>query len=380
MDSLHELLVNIDAILQKEKTSKEESLRRGERFNVFQICGVDHYEVMHSTILASILNPDGSHGQRDKFLKIFLSVVDDKIGIDSSSCSVFTEYVTDEGRIDILIEDNKGKGIIIENKVYAADQDRQLIRYDDFSKKKYGEGHYAIYYLTLDGHEASEGSGKGVAYFRISYSSHILAWLEECIKESVATPLVHETLIQYKNHIKQLTNQDMDTYIKEELLEQMANNASAVAAILTEQEEYKRFVFNKYVIESPILKEFCKEKDLIFVQSQMFVGGSGKGFYFHKPKWKSAAIWFYTDRSGEWDFYWGISHYDKELDVKEVKLDCFSNAPTNYWPYGWEYLNKYRNWDWNTYAEMVNGNFSKYVKELVLLAIEEIEKKSIHMP
>ena len=33
----------------------------GARFNVFGLCGVDHYENTHSNIIAEFLNPKGSH-------------------------------------------------------------------------------------------------------------------------------------------------------------------------------------------------------------------------------------------------------------------------------------------------------------------------------
>ena len=210
---------------------------------MFQICGVDHYEIMHSAIIASFLNPKGNHGQKDKYLKAFISIVDDETGIETSSCSVYTEYVTNEGRIDILIEDKKGKAIIIENKVYAADQWEQLKRYDEFSKGKYGDGNYAIYYLTLNKHDASKDSGDGIKYIRISYKEHILKWIEDCTKESATTPLIRETLIQYRNHIKQLTNQDMDTINKEALIDTMIKNPEEIAVLFSMQEDYKKTCF-----------------------------------------------------------------------------------------------------------------------------------------
>ena len=71
MDNIQNLLNSVNAILREEKVKKEESLRRGERFNMFQVCGVDHYEVMHSAIIASFLDPKENHGQKDKFLKLF---------------------------------------------------------------------------------------------------------------------------------------------------------------------------------------------------------------------------------------------------------------------------------------------------------------------
>ena len=249
MEKLKELLNDVNAILREEKIKKEESLRRGERFNMFQVCGVDHYEVMHSAIIASFLDPKGNHGQKDKYLKAFISIVDDKTGIETSSCSVYTEYVTNEGRIDILIEDKRGKGIIIENKVYAADQCEQLKRYDKFSKDKYRKGNYAIYYLTLDKHEASNSSAGEVAYNCISYGEHILNWIEECIKESATTPLIRETLIQYSNHIKQLTNQDMDTINKEKLVEILKKNLSEAVNILSLESEIRKEVRRVYIMK-----------------------------------------------------------------------------------------------------------------------------------
>lgn len=379
MEEVNRLLDSVNAILREEKIKKEESLRRGERFNVFEICGVAYYEVMHSTIIASFLDPNGSHGQKDIFLKLFLGVVGDETNIDTSCSSVYTEYVIEDGRIDILLEDNKGKGIIIENKIYASDQDKQLIRYNSFAQVKYKNG-YTIYYLTLTGNDASNNSAEGVVYKKISYTNHVLSWVEDCIKESSTTPLIRETLVQYRNHLKQLTNQDMETNNKEKLLQEMTNHADAVALIGSSLEDYKKYVFKKYVEESNIIIDFCKKHGLLFKQFRLFDVKGGKGFYFHKSEWKSAAIWIYTDKSGEWEFYWGISDYADKLEVSYQKMDCFSNPSTEHWPYGWEYLKKYRVWDWNAYTEMVNGNFANYLVELVSKALEEIERKKLPMP
>ena len=144
---LHDLLNVVNGILQQEKIKKEESLKRGERFNMFATLGVAHYEVTHSAIIASFLDPKESHGQGDKYLRVLLNVIDSRIMPDTSNASVYTEYSMNDGRIDILIEDNFGHGIIIENKIYACDQDKQLIRYNSFARTKYGSGNYSIYYL-----------------------------------------------------------------------------------------------------------------------------------------------------------------------------------------------------------------------------------------
>ena len=42
--------------------------RTGSAFNVFNICGIDHYETKHSAILAALLDPSGAHGLGPEFL------------------------------------------------------------------------------------------------------------------------------------------------------------------------------------------------------------------------------------------------------------------------------------------------------------------------
>lgn len=380
MENLQNLLNSVNAILREEKVKKEESLRRGERFNVFQICGVDHYEVKHSAIIARILDPQGNHGQKDKFLKIFLQTIKDSTGMDTSSCRVNTEYVTNEGRIDILIEDKKGKGVIIENKVYASDQSEQLKRYDKFSKEKYRVGQYTIYYLTLDEHYASDDSGEGINYTRISYKEHILNWIGECIKESATTPLIRETLIQYSNHIKQLTNQDMDTKNKEALIEMMVNNSEAIAALFSVQEEYKKYAFENYV--KPSFERFCKEENLLYGECNLFAYGIEKGFYFRRKEWDIFAIWIYSEnKRSNSGFYWGISNYKGDAIKLESSSYHIGGKKELIWPYGRANLERYDNWDdMNTVAAMINGEFSKYVMDVVRKALKDIDEKQIHIP
>lgn len=103
--------------------------------------------------------------------------------------------------------------------------------------------------------------------------------------------------------------------------------------------------------------------------------------YFHKKEWEHSAIFFYAERTTERDFYWGISNYSGgKLTVSQTKLDCFHCKPNEYWPYGWEYLSKYRDWDMNTIAEMINGHYMDYITKLVLTVVGEIDKKGLPMP
>lgn len=101
--------------------------------------GVAHYEVTHSKIIAGFLKPQGSHGQGDLFLRLFLQTIEknNKIDMDTSNAKVYTEYGKGvDGRLDIFIE-NGSHSIIIENKIYARDQGEQLSRYGKFASDQY---------------------------------------------------------------------------------------------------------------------------------------------------------------------------------------------------------------------------------------------------
>ena len=99
----------------------------GERFNLFDILHVGHYEVRtHSPLLAELLNPHGSHGQGAVFLKHFLTEVEIQ-DFDAESARVFPEVSIGElGRLDIVITDKDRRSIFVENKIYAGLQERQL--------------------------------------------------------------------------------------------------------------------------------------------------------------------------------------------------------------------------------------------------------------
>ena len=68
MNNLSSLLNRAAILLERNKAVIAEARHRGEEFNVFHLCKVDHYENCHSAILAEFLDPNGSHGQGDTFL------------------------------------------------------------------------------------------------------------------------------------------------------------------------------------------------------------------------------------------------------------------------------------------------------------------------
>jgi len=198
----------------------------GEDFNIFSVLRKENCEVSHSRIIAELLNPKGSHSQGVTFLKEFVKVVGDGISefdIDDAAVVEVEKYIGDKtdsegGRIDILIKDRHGRLIIIENKIWAGDQGKQLYRYNQYGKKS-GEK-CEILYLTLNGKDPSDyslGVDNGIQFTNISYEVHITKWLESCHKETSSFPIIRETITQYLNLVKDLTNQGVNMNECEEI-------------------------------------------------------------------------------------------------------------------------------------------------------------------
>ena len=134
----------------------------GENFNIFSIMSMESDEVFtHSAIIAELLNPKGSHSLGTQPLKLFYKIVlnIEKFpeNIEQHIC-IKEEYIgliTDDktgGRLDIVVKDSSGNGLVIENKIYAGEQPDQLKRY----KNKYGNA--TLLFLTLKGDESKQAS------------------------------------------------------------------------------------------------------------------------------------------------------------------------------------------------------------------------------
>ena len=124
------------------QAQQEERNRKGENYNLFSILSIERYELKHSALIANLLDPKGSHGCGDAFLRAFFEIALKDLAYPFEDCTPphsYTEYYTGPiagdtgGRIDILVKSSH-YGLIIENKIYAGDQDKQLTRYDNYGR------------------------------------------------------------------------------------------------------------------------------------------------------------------------------------------------------------------------------------------------------
>ena len=275
MENLQKFLDEVKLIWKKSEVEKAEAHKRGEHFNIFNVLDLTTDETRtHSAFIAELLDPNGSHGLGDQFLQSFVNTIDclKSWHFDTQSARVHKELsiggknedCSEGGRIDIVVESN-GKAIIIENKIYAGDQEKQLVRYYNYGTKNYSNG-IRLLYLTLNGDDASEYSHEKLVvnedYYAIAYNHEISDWLQRCIEFSARQPLVRETLIQYQNLINQLTMNNMDKNSQEELLKLMSDpkNIDSICSILNLEAKWREQIFNSYVLTP--LKEKFKELDI----------------------------------------------------------------------------------------------------------------------
>ncbi len=231
----------------------------GEDFNIFSIMSMESDEVFtHSALLAELLNPNGSHGLGCKALQLFMQQFldpDYKMNFHNAICKKedhigFTNAnKTEGGRVDILVKDSEGNVIIIENKIYAAEQLNQLARY----KKQYPQAE--LFYLTLDGKESDQniaGDDIPKIYRNLSYGKDIIPWISSCAELAYNKPMLREVLNQYIFLLKKLTNQTTNSEMADQLTEIIEGNFPASLEI------YRNFenVLNK--LKGELLDDFSK--------------------------------------------------------------------------------------------------------------------------
>jgi hypothetical protein len=212
---------------------KYSSIYSENSFNIFRILKKGSDEVnVHSNFISELLNPKGSHGKRDVFLKFF---VENILNIPYSNLGRHILTKPEHQKIDIYIEFDKAV-FIIENKIYAKDRDKQLMSYHDYAKQK----RKSIYvsYLTLHKTEPSKDSLGDLSIedvILISYKNEIIKWLSFCIKESTLNPQLRESISQYLDLVKILIGQSMREEKMQEIINILKKGDNAKNALQIQQ-------------------------------------------------------------------------------------------------------------------------------------------------
>ncbi|MEG6549183.1 PD-(D/E)XK nuclease family protein [Desulfocurvibacter africanus] len=176
--------------------------RLADGFNPFFLLNVN--EVALSRVIRELLDPAGTHGQGDVFLRLFWDRVwtNKEHTLDTSSVHVSCEAPTTHNanqarRLDVLVVAN-GKALAIENKPWAGEQENQVGDYISHLRNKYGKGNFKLVFLSQDGREpqsmgscahaqpssADEPCSSPVEC--MSFKDGFRKWLVECSQQSQA--------------------------------------------------------------------------------------------------------------------------------------------------------------------------------------------------
>lgn len=149
-----------------ERLVIDEDLERLEdllaEFNLFDVLKIERRELQHSALLAWLLNPRGSHGLGDYFLRRFLSEaalvardrgIGDVTPLDVDGWKLDDiEVATERHHIDILLIAQADQFIaLIENKIGAGEHSNQLANYRDTVAREYAVLNSFPIFLTPDG-------------------------------------------------------------------------------------------------------------------------------------------------------------------------------------------------------------------------------------
>lgn len=368
-NSIKELLSQLLPLHHAEQERLKKEKEEGKCFNVFSALNMCSDEVrLHSRLLATLLNPKANHGLGNEFLKLFLIA----LGLPEDYITHCKEQIVERpigevtettgGRIDIILEDRE-HAVIIENKIYAGDQPNQLLRYHNYGVKTFGKNNFKLVYLTLYGSNPSASSlgGAHFNFIKLSYAQDILKLLEKLVKTQPQKP-VHSTVEDYITIIKQLTHQDMDTKYQQSIIEEAikSDNIDVTSELLLLKEQIGDKLRKDHIIE-PL-------KDLGFKERQDDNGALWKSL---KDK-KSHFIVIKTDEAYYWKEVWiAVASEDKTIAL-QPKLDCFTDEPTQNYPYGWSWIsdNEGNNWhDIAQYPAIGKEEVLKWIKN----KISEIE-------
>lgn len=373
MQEVKNLLSQVTAI-----NRKYEGIGRitGENFNIFKLLGVASSEVRtHSMFLAELLNPRGSHQQEAVFLNLFVKrfLVQD---FDTASAMADVEFyigaktATTGGRIDILVRDKTNRRIIIENKIYAGDQENQLLRYYNYDKGA------KLFYLSLDGEVPSNWSTGGQLkegeYTIISYSNDVLGWLEDCKKEAVNLPVLRETIAQYVHLIKYLTNQTANHKMQEEITRLVLKDEENLQAFVTLYEASEAVLSQIITRLHESLKEVADQWQLTLAfDVDRNYGNTGFWFKGGQLAKHDLMIGFEFERKWTQNLYFGLCNSGDKPDkakllvIQEKFREAFGEVSTTDAYPAWAWWNEYRWWGSETYFKVYQGEFSRQAEEKV---------------
>ena len=306
---------------------------RNERidFNIFRILQLSSNEVRtHSAFLAELFDKNGSHNLGNLFLRRLLEIINHIEYFDLENYDVIVEkYIgiigsnyDNGGRIDILLTDSVGNQIIIENKIFAGDQPKQLKRYFNYNPNA------LIVYLTLDGIAPTKESLDGIdvkSIKCISYKEDIVQLLDSYVNQENCIQEVSSVLKQYSNLLKHLTNTTLNNKMQNKIIEMLLSSEGSFKAAKDITVAYNHLLWK-------IKSEFY---DKVLQVNKILYSQLSKGNYTFDFKQGEDSDGFFVGVSVSSNGVNGINGNELLNNIsKQVKSE-FNNSNSNNFYLGW---------------------------------------------
>lgn len=366
----------------------------GENFNIFSILKMESDEnSTHSAFLAELLNSKGSHKFGSKFLELFCDYFKiEDIDFNFAKYNVITEFAIGAisndyrtgGRIDILIRDDRANVIMIENKIYAEEQHKQLIRYKNaFPKGK-------LFFLTLYGQQTKCEEAQTIENLcmPVSYENDIINWLDLCRKEAIETPMLREVISQYIYLLRKLTNQNANKEMSKEIVKRILRNEETFESfrvLFNSKNEILKTYLKDYFV--PYLEEISTEFNLkLEIDRDKFteLTQAWAGFNFSNEKLDSINIkiaFAFNNKSEYTNLIFGYYPKTKNPSLDALIQEKFREVFEKYYSSQWLAFRDFQgfsNWnDLSTLQKLIFGDFKEEFRDKVqklLLIIGEIIK------
>ena len=386
-DSTYEqFFSDFGAFLSKEKWRK----KLNNDYNPLLVIRSQSDEVrLHSRIIHSLLETLGNHGVGALFLEPFLEMLGFRdFFVDLDKVFVRAEYK----HIDLYISDGD-RHIIIENKIYADDGDKQIERYiDTLINDGVDCENIAVVYLSVNRREIADYSlgawrisddkkylmrdNDKIIYKNITYENEILSWVESCQSKAKNIANLNATLEFYKDCVTKITKGDKMAL--EQLLEQKPEYiaiASEIQRLRLEQisvETFKKSVANKAEFSD---WQIFNEKDIAHFKT----GGYKRVFAFgNKAHLNQTFKFMLTLEKTNFNAYIGfglfvngeikgkaynhLCGYSQEIPIKLKEIVAKHGFIVNYW--GWWLIDENDRYAVDLSNESLEEYFEKLYKKV----------------
>jgi len=190
-----------------------------DRFNPLSVLRVDSAEIRHSNVLAWLLEPNGSHGLGDRFLRAFLGEVcrgrQSPKALDVIRADLRDVMIRREWRnVDILaLSPSNGWAVVIENKVKSRLTPGQLARYRNDVQSAYGASEVVGVLLSVRDESPDDKGWVSLGY------DWVLSVLEELMG---ATPNLSQEVATFLGHYVETLGEHTGLNAEKDRMEKLA--------------------------------------------------------------------------------------------------------------------------------------------------------------